>query len=94
LFNLAKEAIIFLTPFSGNPFIQKGFSSNTSPVTPIRSEVPPTYQIGDTVKHIKFGVGIVTALNKVNNDYQVSVDFSEKGVKKMMASFARLNKLN
>ena len=33
------------------------------------------YGVGDTVKHIKFGVGIVTDLTKGGKDYEVTVDF-------------------
>lgn len=51
------------------------------------------YGIGDTVQHIKFGVGIVTNINAGGKDYEVSVDFSTFGVKKMLASFAKLKKL-
>lgn len=51
------------------------------------------YGIGDTVQHMKFGVGIVTNVNAGGKDYEVTVDFSDFGVKKMLASFAKLKKL-
>ncbi len=51
------------------------------------------YGIGDTVQHIKFGVGIVTNINAGGKDYEVTVDFSNFGTKKMLASFAKLKKL-
>jgi len=51
------------------------------------------YGIGDTVQHVKFGVGIVTTINSGGKDYEVTVDFSNFGVKKMLASFAKLKKL-
>jgi DNA helicase-2/ATP-dependent DNA helicase PcrA len=51
------------------------------------------YGIGDTVQHIKFGVGIVTNINSGGKDYEVTVDFSNFGIKKMLASFAKLKKL-
>ncbi|QHQ61354.1 DNA helicase PcrA [Anaerocolumna sedimenticola] len=51
------------------------------------------YGIGDTVQHVKFGVGIVTNINSGGKDYEVTVDFSNFGIKKMLASFAKLKKL-
>lgn len=51
------------------------------------------YTIGDTVQHVKFGIGIVTNINSGGKDYEVTVDFSNFGTKKMLASFAKLKKL-
>ena len=51
------------------------------------------YEVGDTVRHIKFGVGIVQAIVEGGKDYEVTVDFEKAGVKKMFASFAKLQKL-
>ena len=50
------------------------------------------YQVGDQVKHIKFGVGIVKEIVSGGKDYEVTVDFEKVGVKKMFASFAKLKK--
>lgn len=52
------------------------------------------YKVGDRVRHIKFGNGIVTDLVLGGKDYEVTVDFEKVGVKKMFASFAKLKKLN
>ena len=51
------------------------------------------YTVGDTVKHIKFGKGVVTELIQGGNDYEVTVDFETAGEKKMFASLARLRKI-
>lgn len=51
------------------------------------------YGVGDTVKHIKFGVGKVVQINEGGRDYEVTVDFVTAGTKKMFASFAKLIKL-
>ena len=51
------------------------------------------YEVGDTVRHVKFGVGIVQAIVEGGKDYEVTVDFEKAGVKKMFASFAKLQKL-
>ena len=49
--------------------------------------------MGDTVRHIKFGSGVVTAIVDGGKDYEVTVDFDKVGVKKMFASCAKLKKL-
>lgn len=51
------------------------------------------YQAGDTVRHMKFGVGIVKEIVEGGKDYEVTVDFEQAGVKKMFASFAKLKKI-
>jgi ATP-dependent DNA helicase UvrD/PcrA len=51
------------------------------------------YGIGDTVKHIKFGTGVVSAIVEGGKDYEVTVAFETAGVKKMFASFAKLKKV-
>lgn len=52
------------------------------------------YGVGDTVKHIKFGVGIVTDITKGGKDYEVTVDFPNFGVKKLLSTFANLIKID
>ena len=52
-----------------------------------------SYDVGDTVKHIKFGTGVVKSIIDGGRDYEVTVDFEKAGVKKMFASFAKLKKL-
>ena len=51
------------------------------------------YAVGDTVSHLKFGTGVVKQIIDGGRDYEVTVDFSGVGVKKMFASFAKLKKL-
>lgn len=51
------------------------------------------YGVGDTVKHIKFGVGIVEKIVEGGKDYEVTVNFDKAGVKKMFAAFAKLKKI-
>jgi DNA helicase-2/ATP-dependent DNA helicase PcrA len=48
------------------------------------------YAVGDNVKHIKFGTGIVTDIIPGGKDYEVTVDFPTYGTKKLIASFAKL----
>ena len=53
----------------------------------------PDYEVGDTVRHIKFGTGMVLNIVKGAKDYEVTVDFEKYGVKKMFAAFAKLQKI-
>ena len=52
-----------------------------------------SYDVGDRVRHIKFGVGSVTDIREGGRDYEVTVNFDRVGVKKMFASFAKLTKV-
>lgn len=88
------------------PFIAKGgfgsagYGSAALGAAGISKGVPtapgekPSYDVGDTVKHIKFGTGKVTAMEKGTKDYQVTVDFEEYGQKILFAAFAKLQKLD
>ena len=51
------------------------------------------YGVGDTVRHVKFGVGVVQSIAEGGRDYEVTVDFDRFGVKRMFASFAKLKKI-
>lgn len=53
----------------------------------------PGYDVGDRVRHMKFGEGIVTAITEGGRDYEVTVEFDKFGTKKMFAAFARLQKI-
>lgn len=51
------------------------------------------YREGDRVNHIKFGEGTVQSIKDGAKDYEVTVEFDRAGVKKMFASFAKLQKI-
>lgn len=67
------------------PNLQKGLNASAK-------VFQPHYKVGDTVKHGKFGTGMVTQMRQVSNDYEVTVDF-EGGSRKLRASFAKLKKI-
>ena len=48
------------------------------------------YEVGDTVRHVKFGQGIVREIRDGGRDKEVTVEFDRFGVKKMFAGFAKL----
>ena len=66
------------------PYQAKSFTSTKMDTLP--------YDVGDMVKHIKFGKGKVLEIGSGGRDYEVTVDFEKAGVKKMFASFAKLKK--
>lgn len=53
----------------------------------------PGYDVGDRVRHMKFGEGLVTSITEGGRDYEVTVQFDTAGVKKMFAAFAKLQKV-
>ncbi|MDD4874522.1 MAG: UvrD-helicase domain-containing protein [Dehalococcoidales bacterium] len=53
----------------------------------------PDLKAGDKVTHSQFGQGTVISCKPVNNDNEVVVAFPGSGVKKLLLSFARLEKV-
>lgn len=70
--------------FTAKPAYGKTFSVNRA--------LQLDYGVGDRVRHVKFGVGIVQEVVNGGRDYEVTVDFENYGVKRMFASFAKLEK--
>lgn len=52
------------------------------------------FNVGDKVEHKKFGVGIITKVEKEKDDYKLEIIFDNAGMKRLMAAFANLTKLN
>lgn len=89
-----------------NPFsnTSSGFyqtQKNYKPfITPEPKNIPGSnmgtldYGVGDTVKHIKFGTGRVTDIIMGGKDYEVTVDFARFGTRKLIASFAKLTRID
>jgi len=59
----------------------------------VKSSEGPGYDVGDRVRHMKFGEGIVISMVEGGRDYEVTVQFDTVGVKKMFAGFAKLQKI-
>lgn len=53
----------------------------------------PDYEVGDRVRHLKFGEGVVKDITPGSKDYQVTVEFDEFGQKIMYAAFAKLQRV-
>ena len=51
------------------------------------------YDVGDRVRSMKYGEGLVIGIAEGGRDYEVTVEFDRAGVKKMFATFAKLTKI-
>lgn len=51
------------------------------------------YSTGDTVRHKTFGTGVILSTNPMGNDVLLEVAFDRAGTKKLMANFAKLEKV-
>ena len=85
-------------PFFGNPLIQKGVRFEKPYQTQKKApsslpDTPPAYSAGDQVQHTKFGIGTVVEIKKGKKDYEVTVSFENAGQKKLLAGFAKLEKI-
>lgn len=70
---------------SANPGFGKAF--------PMGSVGDSSYQVGDNVKHLKFGRGVVTSVVPAGSDSEITVDFERVGEKRMFASLVKMKKL-
>ena len=48
------------------------------------------FRDGDRVRHAAFGEGTVVTSRLTHDDEEVTVAFPERGIKKLLASFAKL----
>lgn len=81
-----------VAPTSAQPYILKqGLNGLSKGVQGVGEK--PAYDVGDRVKHIKFGEGTVKSMTKGARDYEVTVEFDGVGSKIMYAAFAKLQKI-
>lgn len=52
-----------------------------------------SYAVGDTVRHASFGTGVVISAKPMGNDILMEIAFDKAGTKKLMANYAKLQKL-
>jgi DNA helicase-2/ATP-dependent DNA helicase PcrA len=52
-----------------------------------------SYEVGDKVRHMKFGEGEVVEVVSAGNDQEITVDFERVGKKKMFASLVKMKKI-
>ncbi len=79
--------------FKAQPFSAGVFTAQPVQNFGAKSGDGPGYDVGDRVRHVKFGEGLVIAMVQGGRDYEVTVQFDSVGVKKMFAGFAKLQKI-
>ena len=60
---------------------------------PVASGSTESYNTGDTVRHKSFGTGVIISSKPMGNDCLLEVAFDKAGTKKLMANFAKLEKV-
>lgn len=78
--------------FRQKPFQNYGIQKGAKAFV-VSKEKGLDYQVGDRVRHIKFGEGTVKGILEGGRDFEVTVEFDTAGVKKMFATFAKLKKI-
>lgn len=74
--------------------LAKSAALKTATSAPASPAIKLGYKLGDKVKHAVFGSGTVVTITPNGDDAQVTVAFpAPVGIKKLMASFARLEKV-
>ncbi|MFP5224229.1 MAG: DNA helicase PcrA [Actinomycetota bacterium] len=64
---------------------------NTTP-TGRPAHTPVSVQIGDEVRHERFGQGVVLEIRGVGGDQQATIHFAESGTKRLLLAYAPLTK--
>ena len=79
----------------GNPYAAGGFAGKPSfgKEFHLSKAASLDYGPGDRVRHQRFGEGTVMKVQDGGRDFEVTVEFDKVGVKKMFASFAKLEKI-
>ena len=73
---------------------KQGTAYNSSAFQKPKTQVSnSTYTVGQRVKHKAFGEGMILSAVPMGNDTLLEVAFDTKGTKKIMANFAKLEKL-
>ncbi len=89
-------------PFAGQPSLSTTASAPEKRLPAPRDEADPLpaapnvpqFHRGQRVRHARFGEGTVIDSKIVGNDEEVHVAFAGEGVKRLAASFAKLEKIN
>lgn len=72
------------TAVSSHKFGQVGFEHSNSGAQ---------FEVGDTVTHKAFGTGVILSAKPMGNDTLLEIAFDKAGTKKLMANFAKLDKV-
>jgi ATP-dependent DNA helicase UvrD/PcrA len=64
--------------------------TSTAVGAPRATPPPPAWRIGQSVRHAKFGVGVIVDAEGRGSDARVQVNFRDAGVKWLALDYARL----
>lgn len=58
-----------------------------------RTQADQSFAVGDAVRHKTFGTGVIVSARAMGNDTLLEIAFDRSGTKKLMANFAKLDKI-
>ena len=88
-----KTHVITKTPSSARNNRQAITSTMPTPNPSVKSHVT-NVRTGDKVRHDKFGEGMVISCKPNGSDFEIKIAFKDgQGVKRLLLSFARLEKI-
>lgn len=70
-----------------------GNASTTSKTTAASADSTADYQLGDTVRHKKWGDGVVVAVEGTGIEQEIKVAFPDKGIKDLIVQYAPIEKV-
>ena len=68
----------------------KNLGGNKVDSNPKNTSTNMKYEVGQTVKHKKFGVGTITKIEAEGDDFKLEISFDNFGFKRLMANFTPL----
>lgn len=97
---VSKMKASVLKPVQGQQFggstlgdLKKNFGLKTA--AQLKKSVPlESFKVGDRVQHKKFGVGVISKVEKEDDDFKLDIHFEGAGMKRLMAGFAGLAKVD
>jgi DNA helicase-2/ATP-dependent DNA helicase PcrA len=101
VFDFRPKAILKpkITPQPVKPYIAQGIGSLNrvaginKGAAALEADTVLDYAEGDRVRHVKYGEGTVSKIEREPRDYKVTVHFDNAGQKIMYASFAKLKRV-
>lgn len=77
--------------YSGNGYLSK---INQKPLATSTPKAPTvSYNVGDSVMHKVFGKGVIVSSKPMGSDAMLEIAFEKAGTKKLMANYAKLQKI-
>lgn len=76
--------------------VQQNDTNTFKQRVPFKMPSPKTsaeLNVGDKVRHLKYGIGVITDMQGAGADYEYTIDFEMVGTKKLLSHFARLKKI-